>query len=127
MARSLEKRGHAMTDQLDLFTFVDTPGARTSDPSTSQEAATANPVGRSSGRRAILETLAVLGSATDCQLSHYTGLLRGSAAKRRGELVTAGLVERAGRGITDTGSPALTWRLTDTGHRQLTNLEEADQ
>jgi len=36
-------------------------------------------------------------------------------------------VERAGRGITDTGSPALTWRLTDTGHRQLTNLEEADQ
>ena len=116
-----------MTDQLDLFTYVDTPGARTSDPSTSQEAATANPVGRSSGRRAILETLAVLGSATDCQLSHYTGLLRGSAAKRRGELVTAGLVERAGRGITDTGSPALTWRLTDTGHRQLTNLEEADQ
>ena len=110
-----------MTDQIDLFTFLDTPAVRNTDP------ATANPVGRSIGRRAILETLAVLGTATDCQLAHYTGLLRGSAAKRRGELVTGGLVERAGRGVTDTGSPALTWRLTETGHRQLTKLEEVDR
>lgn len=116
-----------MSIQLDLFATPETPGARNTDPSTSHQAATANPVGRSSGRRAILETLAVLGSATDCQLSHYTGLLRGSAAKRRGELVTAGLVERSGRGVTDTGSPALTWRLTDAGHSQLTDLEAVDR
>ena len=116
-----------MTDQIDLFTFLDTPAVRNTDPATSYQAATANPVGRSIGRRAILETLAVLGTATDYQLAHYTGLLRGSAAKRRGELVTGGLVERAGRGVTDTGSPALTWRLTETGHRQLTKLEEVDR
>lgn len=116
-----------MSVQLDLFATPETPGARNTDPSTSHQAATANPVGRSSGRRAILETLAVLGSATDCQLSHYTGLLRGSAAKRRGELVTAGLVERSGRGVTDTGSPALTWKLTDAGHSQLTDLEAVDR
>lgn len=115
-----------MSEQLDLFALLDTPGARHTDPYTSHQAATANPVGRSAGRRAILETLAVLGDATDCQLSHYTGLLRGSAAKRRGELVTAGLVERAGRGITDTGSPALTWRLTPAGFDHLHELEEVD-
>lgn len=115
-----------MSEQLDLFAPA-IPGARNTDPSTSHLAAAANPVGRSTGRRAILETLAVLGAATDCQLAHYTGLLRGSAAKRRGELVTAGLVERAGRGVTDTGSPALTWRLTDIGHRQLSTIEESER
>ena len=109
--------------QLDLFS---TP-ARTTDPATSHQAANANPVGLSAGRRAILETLAVLGHATDCQLAHYTGLLRGSAAKRRGELVTAGLVARHGRGITDTGSPAFTWHLTQAGVEYLETLEEADR
>lgn len=116
-----------MSEQLDLFASVDNFAARSNDPYTSHQAAASNPVGRSAGRRAILETLAILGDATDCQLAHYTGLLRGSAAKRRGELVTAGLVERAGRGVTDTGSPALTWRLTTAGTAHLDEMEGADQ
>lgn len=116
-----------MTTQPDLFAYLDTPAARNTDPHTSHQAAQANPVGRSNGRRMILETLAILGTATDCQLAHYTGLLRGSAAKRRGELVTAGLITRAGRGVTDTGSPALTWTLTAAGHTHLADLERVDR
>lgn len=110
-----------MRTQLSIFDILPTgsPGVRRADPSTSIEAATANPVARGGQRRRVLETLEVLGTATDCQLATYTGILRGSAAKRRGELVVAGLVTRNGRGFTDTGSPAFTWSITDAGREAL--------
>ena len=115
----------ARTEHPTLFSSTDEtptvypPAVRRTDPSTSRTAARANPDSRATQRRRILEALDVLGTATDCQLSNSLGILRGSAAKRRGELVTDGLVERAGRGVTDTGSPAFTWRLTTAGRLWL--------
>lgn len=95
------------------------PAVRHSDPTTSRQAATANPVARSKQRRLVLEALAILGPSTDCALSHYLNILRGSAAKRRGELVAAGMVIAAGRSTTDTGSAAFLWELTDLGRTVL--------
>ena len=96
-----------------------TPAARVTDPTTSQQAATANPVARSKQRLQVLQALELLGPVTDCTLSHYLGILRGSAAKRRGELVTAGMVERVGRSTTDTGAAAFTWAITPLGRQVL--------
>jgi hypothetical protein len=67
-------------------------------------------------------TIGLLGEVTDCQVSIYTGLLRGSTAKRRGELVELGFVHRVGRGRTDTGSPAFTWALTPAGAERFEHL-----
>lgn len=110
-------------DQLDLFTY----SARTTDPSTSHAAAVANSAARGRPRDRIVELLDLLGEATDYQLSEYLGMLRGTVAKRRGECVELGWVERAGRGVTDTGSPAFTWRLTDSGRARLDDLRRADR
>lgn len=100
------------------------PAVRETDPSTSHQAAAANPAIRSKQRLLVLQALDILGPSTDCTLSHYLGILRGSAAKRRGELVAAGMVEPAGRSTTDTGSAAFTWTITDLGR---TVLEEVDR
>jgi hypothetical protein len=114
-----------MSAQLDLFAAPTPPAVRTTDPTTSVQAAAANPVRRGGHRLRVLEALAALGTATDCQLAAFTGLLRGSAAKRRGELVAYGYVTRAGRGITDTGSPAFTWEITAAGRLALEGAHNA--
>ena len=84
---------------------------RTQDPDTSHQAATNASKRGPSQRRRIWEALQTLGTATDYELAMATGILRSSAAKRRQELVDAGLVEDSGlREPTDTGTLAIVWR-----------------
>jgi hypothetical protein len=93
------------------------PAVRPSDPETSHEAA-AMP-GRGSQRRRVLIALRVAGTAHDERLSLATGLLLGSASKRRGELVAEGLVEWTGTHTkTSRGARTRVWRLTTAGRQE---------
>ena len=84
---------------------------RTTDPQTSHEAAGQAKRRGPSQRRQIWEALQHLGSATDYELSAYTGLLRSSAGKRRQELTDLGhVVSTPYKRPTDTGSMAIVWR-----------------
>ena len=84
---------------------------RTTDPTTSHEAAGQAKRRGPSQRRQIWEALKHLGSATDYELSVYTGLLRSSAGKRRQELTDLGhVVSTPYKRKTDTGSDAIVWR-----------------
>lgn len=100
------------------------PAARITDPVTSHEAAAIAHRGASHGRRLVLAALA-LRPMTDFELAAHTGWQQTSIGKRRGECVTAGLVEV----LTDdkgnkvkrpspSGSPALVWALTEKGRVQ---------
>lgn len=60
---------------------------------------------------------------TDYELGETLRILRTSAGKRRKELMEAGLVEASGgRRITDTGSTAIVWVLTEKGREVATLL-----
>lgn len=84
---------------------------RRTDPDTSRLAADAASRRSPSQRSRVWTTLLELGEATDYELSIACQILRTSAAKRRQELVDAGLVEDSGRRRdTDTGSSAIVWR-----------------
>jgi hypothetical protein len=85
--------------------------ARRNDPETSRLAATAASRRSPSQRSLVWHTLLRLEQATDYQIATAANILRSSAAKRRQELVDAGLVEDSGlREPTDTGTLAIVWR-----------------
>lgn len=105
-----------------LVTWHKTPGAmsttipatrlvRTTDPDTSQQAATQAAKRGPSQRRRIWEALQKLETATDYELAMATGILRSSAAKRRQELQDLGhVIPTPKRRATDTGTAAIVWR-----------------
>lgn len=69
-------------------------------------------------RMNVLERLVLAGprGLTDFELSEQLGILRTSAGKRRKELMEGGLVADSGdRRLTDTGSTAIVWVITDKG------------
>lgn len=117
-----------MSDQLDLFSLPVAP-ARATDPETSHMAAII-PIGqRTTDRALVLELLYEnRDGLTDFDLAARATQRFGrlfkqtSLGKRRGELVSLGLVERARdddgapvHGRSDTGSPAIVWRITSEG------------
>lgn len=96
-----------MPDQLDLLSMV-----RTSDPETSRIAARST--NRAEGRRRVLAFFTThAGRAfTDTEVAAATGMVLGSAQKRRKDLERDGLVKFAEEwGTTPTGSPSRKWRL----------------
>ena len=85
--------------------------ARRDDHETSRLAATAASRRSPSQRSLVWQTLLKLNQATDYQIAQAANILRSSAAKRRQELVDAGLVEDSGlRHPTDTGTLAIVWQ-----------------
>lgn len=84
---------------------------RPSDPETSHDAA--GTTNRQQGRAMVLEALRGSDGLTDEQIADLAGMDKGSAAKRRLDLVRAGRVVWTGRhGLTSNGCKARTWRLT---------------
>lgn len=119
-----------MTDQLDLLSFLDTPGrSRQSNPDTSKRAAKAIKTGALKHR--ILLHLLNVGhhGANDYELHRAcdpNGRVH-SAATRRGELEALGYVMRTSRlRPTDTpGNDGLVHILTDAGRALLNELNAA--
>lgn len=98
---------------------------RRSDPATSHQAAADNAVRSGSQRHRVLGFLEWRTSdgATDYEISEKLGLLRSSAAKRRGELTELGLVEDSGgERLTDAGSRAIVWRITKAGRSLMERI-----
>ncbi len=84
---------------------------RRDDHETSRLAAIAASRRSPSQRSLVWQTLLKLGQATDYQIATAANILRTSAAKRRQELVDAGLVEDSGLRLpTDTGTLAIVWQ-----------------
>lgn len=111
----------AELDQLSLLEW-EQPGARNKDPVTSLDAANHAAKWAHKGRLEVLLLLAER-PMTDFELSERSGKVQSSIGKRRGELRDAGYVEVAldGRGDevkrpSPTGSAALVWQLTASGH-----------
>jgi len=104
----------SLFDPMPLDTIISaTRLVRTNDPHTSHETAVDASRRGPSQRRRVWEALKHLGDATDFELSEHLGILRGSAAKRRQELVDLGhVVETPFKRKTDTGSMAIVWRLS---------------
>lgn len=105
-----------------LSFWSDTAGpVRPTDPETSVAAA-AIP-GRNTQRWRVLEALAA-GPSHDEGLAHALHMEKGSASKRRGELVEAGWAEWTGDHTrTSTGASSRVWRLTDAGRQMLKENE----
>lgn len=112
--RQLMSLQPSLFDPMPLDTIIPpTRLVRTNDPHTSHETAKDASRRGPSQRRRVWETLKHLGDATDYELSEHLGILRGSAAKRRQELVDLGhVVETPFKRKTDTGSLAIVWRLS---------------
>lgn len=96
------------------ITWPTTPARRTTDPDTSR--APTEPR-MSAGRLLALDALARhRDGLTDFELAEITGKPQTSIGKRRGELVSAGLVVgTTQRRPSPTGSPAIVWRITPLG------------
>lgn len=111
------------------------PAARTTDPSTSHEAARAHPEVRITDRDRALAALRAAGpnGLTDHELGEQIGRIQTSAGKRRKELQDVGLVENSGmRRLSPSGSPAIVWRarschlIANTGDRtSLCGIKDA--
>lgn len=103
--------GCCVISQLDLLTWKG-PGARRSDPDTSQLAAA-----KLRSRKVYEDVLRILrdhGAATDFEIAARLGGQQTSIGKRRGELRDAGLVEDSGqRRPSPSGSPAICWKLRE--------------
>lgn len=86
---------------------------RTSDPETSRQAARKTVPRISQTKQRVVDCLALHPQGLcDEQIARLTKLKESSASKRRGELVTDGLVKYAGHTrLTSTGSPAKVWVL----------------
>lgn len=102
-----------MTAQLTLDECL----ARATDPDTSHAAAAMQtPDRRAKGQWLALQHLAMHGPLTDFELAERTGWQQTSIGRRRGELVSAGLVERTEeRRSTPSGATAAVWRTTEAG------------
>ena len=99
-----------------LALSLDPPRARTADPDTSHAAAAQQtPERRAKGHHLVLAALHAQ-PLTDFELAERTGWQQTSIGKRRGELVSAGLVERTeDRRPTPSGATAIVWRITPAG------------
>src|SRR4051812_39894110 len=100
----------------DLFSL---PAYRNSDPETSRQAAARCPAIR---RADLLEVLRIHAEhpagLSDFQLADIMKRKQTSVGKRRGELRDMGLiVQTAERRPSDTGSPAICWRITEAGKK----------
>lgn len=95
----------------DLFSWTG-PGARRSDPDTSQQAAS-----KIRNRKVYQDVLRVLrdhGAATDFEIAARLGGQQTSIGKRRGELRDHGYVVDSGeRRASPSGSSAIVWKLRD--------------
>lgn len=100
---------YAMTIAADLFSWVG-PGARKSDPDTSQSMAS---VDRSKDREAVLAVHREHPKGlTDFELAEIMGRQQTSVGKRRCELRDQGLIENSGlKRPSPSGSNAIVWRL----------------
>jgi hypothetical protein len=102
------------------------PAARASDPVSSHEAAARQtPAKVRSEHRLVLQLLAK-GPMTDFDLASLASIELKRTVKsvslgvRRGELVRMGLVRNSGTfGVSDTGSRAIRWAITDAGRKEL--------
>lgn len=102
------------------------PAARVTDPTTSHEAAARQtPAKVRSEHRLVLQLLAK-GPMTDFDLASLASIELKRTVKsvslgvRRGELVRMGLVRNSGTfGVSDTGSRAIRWAITDAGRKEL--------
>lgn len=108
------------------------PGAvHRDDPPTSHQAALANAPRSGSQRGRLLLALAAAGEhgMTDYGASIAARIARPHVAgTRRAELLRLGLVEEAGgTALTDTGSPALLWRLTEAGRTVAEQMRREEQ
>lgn len=102
--------------QLELLPDTAVSPARHNDPETAHEAA-ALPHRRGQRWRVLCTLLD--GPLHDEGIAHKLSMDKGSASKRRGELVEAGLVEWADTYTrTTAGSRARVWRLTEAGKRE---------
>ena len=106
------------TDSL-LQPLFDEPAARRTDPATSHEAAArVNPAGTRARALLALNASGHRG-LTDFERAARTGLGQTSVGKRRLDLLRAGMVEPTGeRRPSPTGTPALVFRITETGARE---------
>lgn len=90
------------------------PVARRSDPETSHQAAASVAPRAKRDRDRVYEALKAAGEdgLSDFELGAIVSLKQTSAGKRRGELRDAGLVVATEmRRPSDTGSPAIVWRV----------------
>lgn len=92
---------------------------RRDDPETARLAALTNYSVSGKQRLAVLRALVHAGDAGMTDQEHEAnGILRTSAGKRRKELEQLGCAEATTeRRPTDTGAPAIVWRVTDAGVR----------
>lgn len=106
----------------DLFSL---PAYRNRDPETSVIAALSNPSGRAIDARRVLECHHDRPEGlTDFELAALVERKQTSAGKRRGELRDKGLIEETTlRRPSDSGSPAVVWKITWLGLRIIELLE----
>ena len=112
-------------NQPSLLEWEAPPASRNSDPETCHIAAASAALRASHGRLRALRQLSY-GARTDFELAAATGVIQSSIGKRRGELRDAGFVEAAigtdgktEKRPSDSGSPAIVWRITDKGRAFL--------
>lgn len=99
------------------------------DPETAWLASVAAALRASGLRQRALIELTAAGDygCTDWELSCALGSLRTTAGKRRKELQDAGLCERTDRRrMTDTGTSAVVWRVSDLGRQVASALQETE-
>jgi len=99
--------------QLSLPLVGQGPGARRSDPDTSQAAASANQSQRARDRDEVLRIHRLHPAGlTDFELAEIMGRAQTSVGKRRGELRDSGLIANSGqRRPAPSGSTAIVWRV----------------
>lgn len=105
---------------------VESPMVRSSDPDTSRQAAEKVKVTAGMDRGRALLALADAGprGLNDFELASRTGKAQTSIGKRRKELQSIGLVERAPLHPrpSPSGSPSIVWRLTEAGYAKAAEL-----
>lgn len=117
-----ERTTRSAPSQSDLFSLAP---VHQHDPVESREAAAK--VDAATQYRMVLVCLYFAGDEglTDDELGRRCGLLRHAAGTRRGVARDRGLVEKAGRGVSDLGNPAGLWRLTPDGRAWVERLKAA--
>lgn len=116
--------------QTDIYHHLEGPAARTSDPTSSHEAAEQAARNAGGSKLKILQALARLRFANDEALAYATGIEKGPCARRRLDLQRQGLVQpvmvndpQIGsyqyRIKTHAGVPALAWELSPDGRALL--------
>lgn len=112
--------------QDDLFSHRP-PAARNTDPQTSHQASARNPGGRAGDCRAVLLAHSKHPDGlTDFELAGVVHRQQTSAGKRRGELRDLGLIASTDvRRPAPSGSPAIVWKITDSGLKEAAKMEEA--